>query len=219
MTGKPFGPAGLDRQRGQKPEEMLQLVAFTVGAGQYALDIMRIKEIINPVTITRVPKAPPFIEGVIELRGAILPIVDLRKRFELPAGALDRASKFVIVGIDVGGRRMIVGLIVDGVLEPLRVSKDQIRPAPPLVAGMPGEAAYFSGVVQRRRAERADRPERPEKPERPDKSDRPDPRNRGLARRGDADAEDERIFMLLDLDAILSSKEKVSLAGLDGATP
>ena len=50
---------------------------------------MRIKEIINPVPVTRVPKAPPFIEGVIELRGAILPVVDLRKRFDLPADAAD----------------------------------------------------------------------------------------------------------------------------------
>jgi purine-binding chemotaxis protein CheW len=160
--------------------DLVQLVAFRVGEGLYAIDILRIKEIIAPVKVTSVPKAPAFIEGVIELRGAILPIVDLRKRFDLPAGPPTRATKFLIVVIEVQGRRMIVGLVVDGVLEPLRVTQDQIRPTPALASG---EAAYFSGVVNRRRAERGD----------PDQ---------------------EGIFMLLDLDAVLSSSEKITLAGL-----
>jgi purine-binding chemotaxis protein CheW len=171
----------------KKAVEIVQLVAFLVGEGRYALDIMRIKEIINPVKVTVVPKAPAFIEGVIELRGAILPVVDLRKRFDLPVGPPTRTTKFLIVAIDVAGRRMIVGLIVDGVLEPLRVTQEQIRPAPALTTG---EAAYFSGVVNRRRAERDKREEA---------------------------ADEEGIFMLLDLDAILSSKEKITLAGLDGS--
>ncbi len=153
--------------------EILQLVAFSVGEGEYALDIMRIKEIINPVKITTVPKAPQFIEGVIELRGAILPVVDMRKRFDLAATAHTRATKFLIVSIDVAGRRMIVGLIVDGVSEPLRVPRDEVRAAPALAQG---DANYFSGVVHHQ----------------------------------------QRIFMVLDLDTLLSSREKVTLAGLDG---
>ncbi len=193
MSERKLG-ASFDRQRAAKPIETLQLVAFTVGGGPYAVDIMRIKEIINPVTITRVPKAPGFIEGVIELRGAILPIVDLRKRFDLPATEPTRATKILIVGIDVGGRRMIVGLIVDGVLEPLRVTREQIRPAPSLAQG---ETAYFSGVVQRRRG-----------------GDRVVGSTRKTAPVV-AEPTDDRIFMVLDLDAILSSKEKISLAGLD----
>jgi purine-binding chemotaxis protein CheW len=176
-----------------KAAEVVQLVAFLVGEGRYALDIMRIKEIINPVKVTAVPKAPAFIEGVIELRGAILPIVDMRKRFDLPVGRPTRTTKFLIVAIDVAGRRMIVGLIVDGVLEPLRVTREQIRPAPALTTG---EAAYFSGVVNRRRAERTERVERDRRAETED---------------------DEGIFMLLDLDAILSTKEKITLAGMDGS--
>ncbi len=159
-------------QPAKKAAELLQLVAFSVGEGQYALDIMRIKEIINPVRITPVPKAPAFIEGVIELRGAILPVVDLRKRFDLEAPAPGRATKFLVVTIDVSGRRMIVALIVDGVSEPLRVPADEVRAAPALAQS---EQAYFSGVVHRA----------------------------------------ERIYMILDIDAILSSREKVTLAGLD----
>jgi purine-binding chemotaxis protein CheW len=193
----PLSPQKPDDKR--REAEPVQLVAFRVGDGLYAVDILRIKEIVNPPKITAVPKAPQFIEGVIELRGAILPVVDLRKRFDLPATPVTRTSKIIIVGIDVGGRRMIVGLIVDSVLEPLRVQQDQIRPAPALATG---EAAYFSGVVNRRRAEREVQ--------------------QGTGReerRRNAESSEEGIFMLLDLDAILSSKEKITLAGLDGPPP
>ena len=93
----------------RRTDESLQMVGFRVGEGEYALDIMRVKEIINPVRVTAVPKAPPFIEGVIELRGAILPVVDLRKRFDLPATPATRATKFLIVVIEISGKRMIVG--------------------------------------------------------------------------------------------------------------
>jgi purine-binding chemotaxis protein CheW len=188
---RPHDRAAADKK---KAAELMQLVAFRVGEGLYAVDILRIKEIINPPRITPVPKAPAFIEGVIELRGAILPIVDLRKRFDLPPTPPTRTTKIIIVGIDIGGKRMIVGLIVDGVLEPLRVPKEQIRPAPSLTTG---EAAYFSGVVNRRRAEREQA--QPQQQE----------------RRKRVESNDEGIFMLLDLDAILSSKEKITLAGLD----
>jgi purine-binding chemotaxis protein CheW len=167
-----IGRPRLGAQPAKKAAELLQLVAFSVGPGQYALDIMRIKEIINPVRITPVPKAPAFIEGVIELRGAILPVVDMRKRFDLEAPAVSRSTKFLVVTIDVSGRRMIVALIVDGVSEPLRVPADEVRAAPSLALA---EQAYFSGVVHR----------------------------------------SDRIYMIVDLDAILSSREKVTLAGLD----
>lgn len=165
-----IGPAVRTQRRA---DESLQLVGFRVGEGEYALDIMRVKEIINPVKVTAVPKAPPFIEGVIELRGAILPVVDVRRRFDLPApsGVPTRATKFMIVGIEVGAQRMIVALVVDGVSEPLRVGKDQIKPAPELATGA---SRIFSGVVHR----------------------------------------DERIFMVLDLDRLLSTSEKETLAGM-----
>src|SRR4051794_6029966 len=96
-TGAGLGGPGGGAGGAKKAAELLQLVAFSVGEGEYALDIMRIKEIINPVKITPVPKAPPFIEGVIELRGTILPVVDLRKRFDLAAGPATRATKFLVV--------------------------------------------------------------------------------------------------------------------------
>ena len=138
------GGLGDPRARAAPRIELAQLVAFGVGSGEYALDIMRIKEIINPVAVTPIPKAPHFIEGVIELRGAILPVVDVRKRFDLPPSPPVRAMKFLIVGIDVGETRMIVGLVVDRVSEPLRVPKSEIKGAPQLTTA---ERAYFNGVV------------------------------------------------------------------------
>ncbi len=138
------GGLGDPRARAAPRIELAQLVAFGVGPGEYALDIMRIKEIINPVAVTPIPKAPHFIEGVIELRGAILPVVDVRKRFDLPPSPPVRAMKFLIVGIDVGETRMIVGLVVDRVSEPLRVPKSEIKGAPQLTTA---ERAYFNGVV------------------------------------------------------------------------
>ena len=101
----------------------IQVARFHVGDEEYALDIMRIKEIINPAPITRVPRAPAFIEGIIELRGAFLPVVDLRKRFGLAPRPPGRETKYVIVSLE--GR--IVGLIVDRVTEVSRIATDDIE--------------------------------------------------------------------------------------------
>jgi purine-binding chemotaxis protein CheW len=170
---KPGALGAKPRERERERIELLQLVAFGVGPGDYAIDIMRIKEIINPLPVTVVPKAPPFIEGVIELRGAILPVVDVRKRFDLPPTQPTRATKNLIVGIDIGATRMIVGLVVDRVSEPLRVAKNDVKPAPQLTVG---ERAFFSGVVHH----------------------------------------GERMLMILDVDALLSTSEKQTLSGLEG---
>lgn len=161
-------------QEAAPPPALLQLAAFLVGREEYALDIMRIKEIINPLKITPVPKAPPFIEGVVELRGAIFPIVDLRKRFDLPPTPLTRASKYVVVGI--AGR--IVGLIVDAMTDMLKKTPGEVRATPGLaVGGAADPESFFSGVVHH----------------------------------------GGKIVMVLDIDRILSSQEKISLAGMGGS--
>jgi purine-binding chemotaxis protein CheW len=138
------GLGAAERGRQRERVELVQLVAFGVGQGDYAVDIMRIKEIINPVLVTPMPKAPPFVEGVIELRGVILPLLDVRKRFDLQPSPPSRATKYLIVAIDVGPARIIAGLVVDRVSEPLRVPKAEIKPAPQLSVS---EQAFFTGVV------------------------------------------------------------------------
>jgi len=120
----------------------IQIVCFGVGAHSYALDILRIKEIINPLPITAVPRAPAFVEGIVELRGAFLPVIDLRKRFDLPATPLGRDGKYIVARL--AGRP--VGLVVDRVHEARPLDVARIQPAPPLA--LAGDARFFSGVVK-----------------------------------------------------------------------
>jgi len=121
----------------------VQVVCFVIDGALYALDIMRIKEIIRPVPITRVPMAPSFVEGIVELRGAFLPLIDLRRRFGMEPRAVGPGgdhSKYVIVGLE--GR--IVGLAVDDVADRRQIAESEIRPPPPL--GMARH--FFAGVVK-----------------------------------------------------------------------
>jgi purine-binding chemotaxis protein CheW len=117
-----------------------QLCTFRVAGEDYAIDIMRVREIISPLPVTPVPRAPPFVEGVFRLRGEVIPVLDVRKRFGLPAGAATRKTKYLIV--NVAGRRL--GLIVDEVCEVLRLRRGEIRPAPALVGD--GGPRFFLGV-------------------------------------------------------------------------
>lgn len=118
----------------------LQLVTFNLGKEEFAVPILQIQEINRLVEITRVPKSPDFVEGVINLRGKVIPIIDLRKRFSLPQAELGKYSRVVVINMD--GR--MVGLIVDSVSEVLRLSEEAVEPAPPIVAGIDSE--YIKGL-------------------------------------------------------------------------
>jgi len=126
------------RPSAPKPERIIQLCAFVVGGEEYVIDIMRIHEIIKPLHITSVPRTPESVEGVVNLRGAIIPIMDLRKRLGCPVTPLGKKSKIVIC--TVGGGR--VGLLVDQVTEVLRIPRSAVRRAPGLI----GSANFFLGV-------------------------------------------------------------------------
>ena len=107
----------------------VQLCTFRVGGEDYALDIMRVQEIIRPMPITPVPRAPAFLEGVIRLRGEVIPVVDVRKRFGLPVAPAGPRTRYLVVR--VAGRRL--ALVVDEVCEVLRVHRGDLRAAPELV--------------------------------------------------------------------------------------
>lgn len=125
-------------------QEEIQLAVFKVAGEKYALDIMRIKEIQRFQTVTRIPKAPAFIEGVINLRGAVIPIVDMRKRLDLEVTEPTKKTRIVIA--NVTGK--IVGILVDEVNEVIRVSRSDIGAAPALARGIGSE--YIVGVVKRK---------------------------------------------------------------------
>src|SRR5210317_761328 len=119
----------------------VQLACFRIGSELYALDIMRIKEIIRPQKLTPIPKAPSFIEGVINLRGVVIPVADLRKRFDQPISEANRKNRIVVCSLS--GR--IIGLMVDEVTEVKRFGRQEIAPAPQFIDGP--EAHCFLGVA------------------------------------------------------------------------
>lgn len=112
------------------PDAQLQLVTFRLDREEFALSILHVQEINRLMPITRVPHSPPFVEGVINLRGRILPVVDLRLRFGLEPSARGPQSRIVVAEV----RQRIVGLIVDQVRQVLRVDRARIEPAPDLTA-------------------------------------------------------------------------------------
>ena len=111
---------------GGEPSQRVELCTFRIGGEDYAVDIMRVREIINPLPVTPVPRAPAFIEGVIRLRSEVIPVVDVRKRFALPPVPPTRKTKYLVVRI--GDRRL--ALVVDEVTEVVRLAREEIRPAP-----------------------------------------------------------------------------------------
>ncbi|MDX9857019.1 MAG: chemotaxis protein CheW [candidate division Zixibacteria bacterium] len=122
--------------------ELLQLVSFNIGSEEFGVDILKVQEINRMVDITKVPQAPHYVEGVINLRGKVIPIIDLRKRFSLEVKAHDKNTRIVVV--DIGGN--IMGMIVDAVSEVLRLPSDTIEPPPELVTGINSE--YIKGVAK-----------------------------------------------------------------------
>lgn len=118
----------------------VRLICFKLGEEVYGVDIMQIKEIIRCQKITHVPKAQSFIDGVINLRGMVIPIIDLRRRFALPPSA-GRKSKIVIAQVE----NRIVGLVVDDVTDIITLPKDSLLPPPKMVKG--ADAQYLDGMA------------------------------------------------------------------------
>jgi len=132
-----------DALAGSTPRQ-LKVACLQVGQQYYALDIMCIKEIIRPLPIVEVPKAPEYVDGVINLRKAVIPVVDLRRRFGL-AAAVDDLSKRRIVICAIDGR--IVGLLADAVTEVISCLPGDVRPTPYYLNG--AEAEFFPGVCRK----------------------------------------------------------------------
>lgn len=121
--------------------ELLQLVTFVVGSEEFAISILSVQEINRMMQITRVPQSPPFIEGVINLRGKIIPVMDLRKRFGVEANKDSSDSRIIVV--EVSGR--VIGFTVDRVNEVLRINADIVEPPPSMVSSGV-DSDYVQGV-------------------------------------------------------------------------
>jgi len=118
----------------------IQVACFRLGEAVYAVDIMRIREIIRPQKLAALPKAPVFMEGVLSLRGEVIPVVDLRKRFDMPGREIDRNRRLLILAL--AGRTL--GIVVDEVTEVITVPVANIKPPPQVSHGVGAE--YLVGV-------------------------------------------------------------------------
>lgn len=149
--------------------ELSQLISFEVGKEEYGLEILRVKEVIRIREITGLPRAPSFVKGIINLRGDVIPIIDLRDRFGLEHREYTSTTRVIVVDVD----QKLVGMVVDAASQVVRVPADQIEPPPPIVGGLSAE--YIKAVCKL----------------------------------------DERLIILLNIDRILSTEEKVELEEMD----
>ena len=138
----------------------IQLACFNLGDKLFAVDIMRIKEILLPQKLSSLPKASDILDGVINLRGNVIPVMQLRKRFQMPVADDDKPGKLVIVSL----ARQLLALMVDDVMEVITVSPREIKPPVQIATGVGME--FLLGVC----------------------------------------LSDERVFMILDIDSLLGSK-------------
>lgn len=140
---KPVNPAGLDEEFDSLEEgEIIQLVGLKLGDEEYAIDVLKIQEIIRTVEITSVPRTDSFVLGVMNLRGKVIPVVDLRVRFNLDKMDFDKETRIIVVRFDSEH----IGFVVDEVTEVIRISKNMVEPTPPLVGSIGQE--YILGICK-----------------------------------------------------------------------
>jgi purine-binding chemotaxis protein CheW len=123
-----------------KSEELLQLVSFNIGEEEFGVDILKVQEINRMPEVTQVPNAPEYVDGVINLRGKVIPVIDLRRRFGIERREHDKNTRIVVV--DLNGT--VVGFVVDAVKEVLRIPRSVMEPPPSLTTDV--NADYITGV-------------------------------------------------------------------------
>lgn len=121
-------------------EELLQLVSFKIAEEEFGVDILKVQEIIRMLEVTRVPNAPEHVDGVINLRGKVIPIVNLRRRFGMERKERDKNTRIVVVELT----NKVIGFVVDAVHEVLRIPRSVTEAPPSLVGGVREE--YITGV-------------------------------------------------------------------------
>lgn len=126
-------------------DEILQFVTFHIGNEEYGIDILKVQEINRIVDITPVPNSPHYIEGVMNLRGKVIPVINLRRMFGLGDKQWDNTSRIIVV--DVG---VVLGMIVDSVSEVLRVSSNIIDPPPSMTTSISSEHVKGIGKLNDR---------------------------------------------------------------------
>jgi purine-binding chemotaxis protein CheW len=128
---------------GRVPAEQCQLLTFTLGGEEYAVDIRHVQEIKCWSAITPIPNAPPHIKGVMNLRGTIIPIIDLRVQFGMPETEYNQFTVIIVVKVDT----RVQGLVVDAVSDVLGLASADVHPPPDL--GSQVDVRFITGMLQR----------------------------------------------------------------------
>ena len=123
-------------------DELLQLVTFNMDTEEYGVNILKVQEINRMTEIAKVPNAPKYVEGVINLRGRVIPVISLRKRFNFAEKDSDEQSRIIIM--DIQG--ITIGIIVDSVSEVLRIPSNTVDPAPNVATEM--DTAFIKGIAK-----------------------------------------------------------------------
>jgi purine-binding chemotaxis protein CheW len=124
-----------------------QYLTFRLGEEVFALDITQVREVLDYTTITRVPRMPAFMRGVINLRGSVVPVVDLRLKFEMAGTERTVNTCIIIVEVDLGGERTVLGALADSVQEVVELEPGQIEAAPRI--GSIVHADFIRGMGKR----------------------------------------------------------------------
>lgn len=123
----------------------LQMVGFTVGEEEFCVDILKVQEIIRMVRITHMPNAPEYVEGIINLRNKVIPVIDFRKRMNFTGSALTNEQDRRIVVVSFG--KTLIGIIVDKVSQVMKISPEQITETPEVIKGYENECLMGVGRV------------------------------------------------------------------------
>lgn len=128
--------------KGQQEENITQLVGFIVGEEEYAIPILNIQEIIKPIEFTRVPSTPAYVLGAFNLRGNVIPLIDLRMKFNLPSQNQNEETRYIVMKEGEN----IAGFVIDKLTEAIRLKESQIEPAPETLHR---EKGMISGIGKR----------------------------------------------------------------------
>lgn len=132
----------MNNDTNNKYDELIQLVSFSLDDEEFGIEILKVQEINRMAKLTKVPLAPHYVEGIINLRGKVIPVIDLRRKFGMDSKEWDKNTRIVVC--DVDGR--VTGMIVDAVEEVRRIPKSLMEPPPNIVTS--ASVDYISGVVK-----------------------------------------------------------------------
>jgi purine-binding chemotaxis protein CheW len=136
----------INKEQKTETAELLQLVTFNIGKEEFGLDILCVQEINRMTRITKVPNAPHFVEGVINLRGRVIPVIDLRLKLKIEKKEYDKNTRIIVVEVE----NKTIGFIVDSVNEVLRIPSSLTEAPPDMTAGIESDFIKSVGKLEDR---------------------------------------------------------------------